>query len=154
MEFDGTRLAPAGWVAVGVGSVGLVLLAVSADPGPARSLPPQWHWVLLALAVPVAVLGFAVQRRAALLLAFGAGLGFCFVGVSARTLEPPASAWQLVLEPSVWAIPVNGSIHTGQLRRGRLTDRRRTMGLSRREKESSPRSRMSSPRSKQARRLR
>jgi hypothetical protein len=104
----------AGWVAVGFGAVGLILLGVSADPSPARPLPPQWRWLLLAMALPVAAIAFYAQRRggrrAAPLLAFGAGLGFCFVGVSARTLEPPDSAWQLILEPSVWAIPANGSV--------------------------------------------
>lgn len=112
--FMGTRLAAAGWVALGIGAVGLILLGVSADPSPARPLPPHWRWVLLAMAVPVAAIAFHAQRRggrrAAPLLAFGAGLGFCFVGVSARTLAPPDPAWQLVLEPSAWAIPVNGLV--------------------------------------------
>lgn len=112
--FMGTRLAAAGWLALGVGAAGLILLGVSADPSPARPLPPQWRWVLLALAVPVAAMAFRTQRRggrrAAALLAFGAGLGFCLVGVSARTLESPDSAWRLVLEPSAWAIPVNGLV--------------------------------------------
>lgn len=110
--FMGTRLATAGWVALGIGAAGLILLGVSADPSPARPLPPQWRWLLLATALPVAAIAFHAQRRggrrAAPMLAFGAGLGFCFVGVSARTLEPPDSAWQLILEPSVWAILVNG----------------------------------------------
>jgi hypothetical protein len=112
--FMGTRLATAGWVALGIGAAGLTLLAVSADPGPARSLPPQWHWLLLAMAVPVAATAFHIHRRggrlAAPSLAFGAGLGFCLVGVSARTLEAPDSAWQLILEPSLWAILANGLV--------------------------------------------
>jgi drug/metabolite transporter (DMT)-like permease len=112
--FLGTRLAAAGWVALGLGAAGLVLLGVSADPGPAQPLPPQWRWLLLALAVPIAAIAFYAQRRggrpAAALLAFGAGLGFCLVGVSARTLEPPDSTWQLILEPSVWAILANGLV--------------------------------------------
>jgi hypothetical protein len=110
--FMGIRLAPVGWAALGIGAVGLILLGVSADPSPARPLPPQWRWSLLATALPVAAIAFHAQRRggrrAAPLLAFGAGLGFCFVGVSARTLQPPDSAWQLILEPSVWAILANG----------------------------------------------
>jgi len=108
----GTRLAAAGWVTLGVGATGLVLLAVSADPGPARTLPAEWRWFLLAMAVPIGALGFHAQRRngrwAAQLLALGAGLGFCLVGVSARTLVPPTAVWRLVLEPSVWAVLVNG----------------------------------------------
>lgn len=112
--FMGTRLAAAGWGALGIGAAGLILLGVSAEPSPARPLPPHWRWVLLAMALPVAAIAFHAQRsggrRAAPLLAFGAGLGFCFVGVSARTLEPPDSAWQFVLEPSVWAILANGLV--------------------------------------------
>jgi len=107
--FMGARLAGAGWVALGVGAAGLVLLGVSADPGPARPLPPHWRWLLLAVAFPIAAIAFhAHRRRAAPLLAFGAGLGFCVVGVSARTLKPPDVLWQLILEPSVWAILLNG----------------------------------------------
>jgi drug/metabolite transporter (DMT)-like permease len=112
--FLGTRLAAAGWVALGIGATGLVLLGVSADPSPARPLPPQWRWLLLALALPIAAIAFYAQkrrgRRAAAVLAFGAGLGFCLVGVSARTLEPPDAAWKLILEPSVWAILANGLV--------------------------------------------
>lgn len=112
--FLGTRLAAAGWVALGIGAAGLTLLAVSADPGPARSLSPQWRWLLVGLAVPVAAVAFRIHRRggrlAAPALAFGAGLGFCLVGVSARTLEAPDSAWRLILEPSLWAILVNGLV--------------------------------------------
>jgi drug/metabolite transporter (DMT)-like permease len=112
--FLGMRLASAGWVAVGVGAVGLALLGVSAEPGPAQPLPPQWRWVLLAMALPVAAIAGYAQRRkdrwAAPLLSFGAGLGFCVVGVSARTLTLPEPAWRVVLEPSLWAIPVNGFV--------------------------------------------
>ena len=108
----GTRLAAAGWVALGIGATGLILLGISADPSPARPLPPQWRWALLAGAVPIVVLAAYAQRRggrlAAPLLSFGAGLGFCIVGISARTLELPVPAWRLVLEPSAWAILVNG----------------------------------------------
>lgn len=109
--FLGTRLAPAGWAALGVGALGLVLLGASADPGPAHALPPEWRVFLLAMAIPIAVAGFFVQRRhgfwTAPALAFGAGLGFSAVGVSARTLELPDSPWRLVLEPLAWAILLN-----------------------------------------------
>jgi drug/metabolite transporter (DMT)-like permease len=110
--FLGTRLAAPGWVALGIGAAGLVLLGVSAEPNPARPLPPEWRWFLLAMAVPIAAIAVYAQRHrgrlAAPLLAFGAGLGYCAVGVSARTLEPPDTVWLLVLEPSVWAILANG----------------------------------------------
>jgi drug/metabolite transporter (DMT)-like permease len=110
--FMGTRLAAAGWVALGIGAAGLILLGVSADPSPARALPPGWHWILLGMAVPVAVIAFYAKRCgrvwATPVLAFSAGLGFSVVGVSARTLNPPDAAWRVILEPSVWAIVLNG----------------------------------------------
>jgi hypothetical protein len=85
---------------------------LSAEPGPARALPPEWRWILLSIAVPVAVIAFHAKRRnrfwAAPALAFGAGLGFSVVGISARTLDIPDSAWRLIMEPSVWAILLNG----------------------------------------------
>lgn len=108
----GTRLAGLGWGALGVGATGLILLGVSADPSPARALPPGWRWILLGMAIPVVALAVHAKRRnrgwAAPTLAFGAGLGFSVVGVSARTLVLPDTAWRLVLEPSVWAIVLNG----------------------------------------------
>lgn len=110
--FMGTRLARAGWVWLGVGAVGLIMLGVSAQPSPAQPLPPGWRWVLLGMAVPVLATALYVKRRnrswTAQALAFCAGLGFCVVGVSARTLSVPESAWQLVLDPSSWAMVLNG----------------------------------------------
>jgi hypothetical protein len=110
--FMGARLAPRGWGALGIGATGLILLGLSAEPGPARALPPEWRWILLGMAVPVAVIAFYAKRRnrfwAAPALAFGAGLGFSVVGISARSLTVPEPAWQLILEPSAWSIVLNG----------------------------------------------
>lgn len=109
--FMGTRLAAAGWVALAIGAGGLVLLGVSADPGPARPLEAGWRWALLAMAG--AVLGiawFAKQRNrtwTAPVLAFASGLGFSVVAIAARTLELPDSVWLALVEPSIWAIVVN-----------------------------------------------
>jgi hypothetical protein len=108
----GTRLARPGWVALGVGATGLVLLAVSADPGPAHTLPPGWRWLLLSMAaVVVAIALFAKGHQrawAAPALAFGAGLGYCVVGISARTLRVPDPLWRLIAEPASWALVLNG----------------------------------------------
>ena len=110
--FMGMRLSAVGWAALGVGAAGLVLLGVSADPSTAHALPPGWRWLLLVVAVPVAMIGWYVKRHyrswAALALAFAAGLGFCVVGIAARTLTIPDSPVRLVLEPSAWAIVLNG----------------------------------------------
>jgi hypothetical protein len=112
--FMGTRLAAAGWVALGTGAAGLILLGVSAEPGPAQTLPPGWRWILLGVAAPVAAIAFYAKRHnrvwAAAVLAFGAGLGLGVVGISARTLNIPDSLWRLILEPSIWAIVLNGLI--------------------------------------------
>lgn len=107
----GVRLAPAGWVALGVGAAGLVLLGLAAEPGPARVLEIGWRWALLGAAVPVVGIALLARRRsgawAAPVVAFASGLGFSVVGIAARTLEPPESVGQLLLEPAAWAIVVN-----------------------------------------------
>lgn len=110
--FMGTRLAAPGWVALGIGAAGLILLAVSADPSPARTLPPGWRWLLPTMVIPVAAIAYIARRHnhvwATPLLAFGAGLGYSVVGISARTLNVPDPMWQLVLEPAIWSIVLNG----------------------------------------------
>lgn len=112
--FMGTRLVAAGWVALSVGAAGLILLGISADSSPARVLPPGWRWILLGFAVPVAMIAWYAKRHsrswAAPVLAFAAGLGYCVVGIAARTLNIPDSPWRLILEPAVWAIVLNGLI--------------------------------------------
>lgn len=114
--FLGTRLAPAGWVALGVGAAGLVLLGVSAVPAPARLLAPEWRWLLVGLALPVLALAAYAKHRnrgwTAGVLALAAGLGFSTVGVAARTLHIPDSVWETLVEPSVWAIIVNALVAT------------------------------------------
>ena len=105
--FMGTRMAAAGWAALTVGATGLILLGLSAQPGPARALPPGWRWILPAMALPVAAIAWYAKCShrpwAAPMLAFGAGLGFSVVGVAARTLGTPGS-----VSLSVSAIVLNG----------------------------------------------
>lgn len=110
--FLGARLALRGWIALGIGAVGLVLLGLSAQPGPARVLPTAWRWILPAVAIVVFAIAYYVRHHdrpwAAQVLAFATGLGFSVVGVSARTLHVPDSKWLLLVEPSVWAMILNG----------------------------------------------
>ncbi|WP_153033958.1 hypothetical protein [Amycolatopsis sp. YIM 10] len=110
--FMGTRMAAFGWAALGIGATGLILLGVSADPAPARVLPPGWRWILLGMVLPVAAIAYWAKRRdrawTAPVLALGAGLSFSVVGISARTLHLPDAAWRLVLEPSAPSIVLNG----------------------------------------------
>ena len=109
----GIRLSRRGWYALGLGALGLILLAISAQPGPARPLPDVWHWVLLAMVVPVGVIGWLATklpgRGVAPTLAFGAGLAFTVVAVSARSLSGFDSVGDLLSHPGVWAIAVNGT---------------------------------------------
>ncbi|WP_439658514.1 hypothetical protein ACSHWB_39975 [Lentzea sp. HUAS TT2] len=110
--FMGARLGAAGWGSLLVGAIGLVLLGVSAEPGPAQSLPPQWRWVLVAMTIPVFAIAVYARRHkhvwATVALAFGAGVSYSVVGISARTLDFPDDTWRLVLEPAAWSIVLNG----------------------------------------------
>ncbi|MFC3452476.1 hypothetical protein [Amycolatopsis speibonae] len=110
--FLGTRLTAPGWAALGVGAIGLILLGLSAQPGPAKALPSAWRWVLPAMAVVVGAIAWYFRRFdrpwAAQVLGFATGVGFSVVGVSARTLELPSSGWAVLVEPAVWAMVLNG----------------------------------------------
>lgn len=127
--FLGIRLASAGWAALGVGATGLVLLGLSADPGPAHLLPTAARYLLLAAAVPIAATGFYVQRHdhrwSAPVLGFCGGLGFSVVGISARTLDTSGPAWRVALDPAIWAMIANGLVaavvFAMALQRGRAT---------------------------------
>jgi drug/metabolite transporter (DMT)-like permease len=109
----GARLPATGWTMLGVGAIGLCMLGVSAAPSPATALPTAGGYVLLATPFLAVAIGVFARRRNAPwtphLLAFGAGLGFCMVGVSARTLVAPDAVWQVALQPSVWALALNGA---------------------------------------------
>ncbi len=108
----GKRLGRAAWFALGTAGAGLVMLAVSAAPGPSTPLPAIWHWPMLLAVIPVsgvAFAGYQVERRwSAPILALAAGLCFAAVAVSARTLHLPDPVWRIILEPAAWAIAVNG----------------------------------------------
>lgn len=110
--FLGYRLSRMGWISLGTAAVGLTVLGLSADPGPAHSLPPGWRWIIVGIVIPVCLIGYygsrSESRWCAALLAFGAGLGFTAVAVSARTLHLPPNFFQWFTEPSVWAIILNG----------------------------------------------
>jgi drug/metabolite transporter (DMT)-like permease len=110
----GSRVRAPGWAALGVGATGLVLLGVSAEPGTAQTLPPQWRWILVTAVIPVAAIAVHARRHkhvwATAGLAFGSGVAYSVVGISARTLHLPDAVWRLVLEPAAWAIVLNGPV--------------------------------------------
>ncbi|GGL89922.1 hypothetical protein [Nakamurella endophytica] len=107
----GSHLHRWGWTSLGVAAAGLVLVGISAEPGAARPLPPGWHWFLLGLVAPGLVIAYGASRTdrwwTAPTLAFGAGMGFAAVAVSARTLHVH-SLGGLIGSPAAWAIAVNG----------------------------------------------
>ena len=125
----GVRLVGAGWAALGVGATGLVLLGLSADPGPARALAAGWKLALVGVAVVIAAVAFTAQRSkgrwSPIVLGFCAGLGFSCVGIAARTLDASGPVWRLVLEPALWAMIANGLVaavaFAMALQRGRAT---------------------------------
>ncbi|MEV6628950.1 hypothetical protein AB0M71_49310, partial [Amycolatopsis sp. NPDC051114] len=125
----GVRLVGAGWAALGVGATGLVLLGLSADPGPARALATGWKLLLVGVAVVIAVIAFTAQRNkgrwSPIVLGFCGGLGFSAVGISARTLDASGPLWRLALEPALWAMIANGLVaavaFAMALQRGRAT---------------------------------
>lgn len=112
--FLGARLGRVEIGALGALGVGLVLLAVSAEPGPGRPLAASQQWVLLAGVVVLLILGVGATRLpdrwACAGLAAAAGASFGGVGIAARTLVVPQPLWQLLLEPLAWAIVGYGGL--------------------------------------------
>lgn len=95
-------------------AVGLVLLAVSAEPGSGNALTSQEQWVLLGgLAVVLLVGGLLVRvpgRWGAMGLAGCAGAAFGGLGIAARVLVLPDPVWRVLLEPVGWALAGYGVI--------------------------------------------
>jgi drug/metabolite transporter (DMT)-like permease len=93
-------------------TVGLGLLAVSAQPGPAKPVGSSAGWWLLAataVLVLVVVLAVASARvGTSLLLAAGSGLGFGLVGIAARILHFQHPWWHTANDPLAWTIAVAG----------------------------------------------
>ena len=110
----GTKLGRSGWIALAAAGTGLVLLSVSAAAESGNQLPIGWRWVLLASAVPLAVLAVVGPRWrpavSAPVLALGAGLGFTAVAIASRSLALPDAIWRLVLDPGFWVILTCGAV--------------------------------------------
>ena len=126
----GVRLGRAEVVALLVVVAGLTGLALTAEAGPAVRPGPGATWWLLAAAALVALLLVVGtvdhdRRRGAVVLSVGAGLGFGGVGVAARLLEVPPSAWQLATDGGAWALVAHAVLATVAyglaLARGRVT---------------------------------
>lgn len=110
--FLGTRLGLREWLGLAALGAGLILLAASAGIEKNEAIGAGWYWVMLASAVPVALLGAAGLRltgsAAAIILGTAAGLGFAITAIAARSLQVPNPWWKLVASPATWAIAVGG----------------------------------------------
>jgi drug/metabolite transporter (DMT)-like permease len=124
------RLRRAEITALAVIGVGLVLLAVSAEPGPAHHAGAAAGWVLLGTVALVALLLLiglrdANHARASLVLATTAGLGFGLVGIAARALAVRHPWWRTAADPVLWALLAQGALAVVAfgfaLHRGRVT---------------------------------
>jgi len=124
------RLRHAEITALAVIGVGLVLLAVSAEPGPAHHAGAVAGWVLLGTVSLVALmlligLRDANSARASLILATAAGAGYGLVGIAARALEVRHPWWRTAADPVLWALLAQGALaviaYGFALHRGRVT---------------------------------
>jgi drug/metabolite transporter (DMT)-like permease len=124
------RLRHSEITALAVIGVGLVLLAVSAEPGPAHHAGTVAGWVLLgsvALVALVLLIGLrdANFPRASVILATAAGAGYGLVGIAARTLAVRDPWWRTAADPVVWALLAQGGLAViafgFALHRGRVT---------------------------------
>ncbi|HET7660281.1 MAG TPA: hypothetical protein VFK66_07815 [Oryzihumus sp.] len=108
------RLSRAEVAALAVVGLGLVALGVSAGVESPAPLASPWTWLILAGALPVALLALVgwrlprASRWACPLLAAASGLGFGGVGVAARVLAVPDPWWHLLADPLAWAIAAYG----------------------------------------------
>lgn len=125
-----TQLRHAEIAALGVISAGLVLLALSAKPGPGRHVGAAAGWLLLASVVLVAAVLLIGLRdpaagRAAVVLATAGGLGFGLVGIAARCLRVRHPWWLTLHDPVIWALAAQGVLASAAyavaLHRGRTT---------------------------------
>lgn len=106
-----TRLRRAEAVALLTLLLGLVLLAIAAEPGRATALSRAESWLLLASVGVLALAATIVARwprRSAVGLAALAGAGFGGVGIVGRALPVPKPLWQVVGEPAGWALAAFG----------------------------------------------
>jgi drug/metabolite transporter (DMT)-like permease len=107
-RFLGARLGRRDRVALAAVGLGLLLLALSAQPESARRLSGAGGWIVLSGLVVVLLLGSAAARGSGAMAAGGvaaaAGAAFGGVGVAARALVVPAQAWHLVTDPLTYAV--------------------------------------------------
>lgn len=128
-RFLGARLTGRELVALGGLVLGLLLLAVAAQPAPATPLPAYGEWIVLA-GVPLVLVEGQVALRAGGRFAAGgvalaAGLAFGGLGVAGRALTVPDPWWHLLADPLTYAVVGYGLIgmllFAASLQRGAVT---------------------------------
>ena len=92
--------------------LGLVLLALAAEEGPARVLAPSVGWVVLASVPVVAAVALLGERRSGrtgfLVLSACAGVAFAGVGIAARGLDLSRPLAAVLVDPMLWAVAAFG----------------------------------------------
>ncbi len=108
------KLSPMEKLAVPGLILGLVCLAVSAQPAEAAQISSTARWIELAGVVAILILALASTRlpaaKAGVAVAVVAGLAFSGMGISTRSLEIPDQWWLLIQQPDAYAIVLYGAI--------------------------------------------
>jgi drug/metabolite transporter (DMT)-like permease len=128
----GARPSSPEWVALGLVTAGLTLLALSARRQHATPLDDSDRWLLVISVLVVGLVAFLVVRRTAgetphdgWLLGAMAGLLYGAGGIGARILRTPHHVWMLFTDPALWALVIAGGlgllIYAMALQRGRVT---------------------------------
>ncbi len=105
---------------------GLVLLAASSSPGPARSLSGAAPWVLLAGVAAIAGVAWLTLRSgSSAAMAVTCGLAFSGMGLAERTLAIPDPWWHVLSGPTPYALVGYGAVgvtaYASALARGKVT---------------------------------
>lgn len=127
-RFLGVPLGRVQWIALVALGAGVVLLAISAEPGAAASLSRPGQWAVLIGVAPLTVLGVLGARPgrgAAALMGVISGAAFGGVGIAARALPVSGAWWRLAGQPLTYAVLGYGVLGTimfaAGLERGSVT---------------------------------
>ncbi|UBI07354.1 EamA family transporter [Corynebacterium falsenii] len=103
-------------IALGVVVAGLIMLSVSAEPGPAPHVPGWVGRALLFASIACGIIiplskSSVVFAVISVVFAVISGLGFAIVGLASRLLEIPAhDVWRVLEEPMAWSLIIGGII--------------------------------------------
>lgn len=112
-RFLAVRLRARHWTALLALAVGVVLLAMSAEPGVSKLLSRPAEWTLVALIVPVLLTGIWAARPGhggASVLALASGAAFSGVSIAARAVDDHGPWWNLLGQPLAYAVLAYGAL--------------------------------------------